>query len=67
MSEQTYHVIGMTCDHCVAAVSGEISRVDGVNSVAVELATGQVTVTGEGYTEEQVRAAVDEAGYELAS
>jgi copper chaperone len=67
MSEQSYHVRGMTCEHCVAAVSGEIGRLDGVTAVAVDLASGRVTVTGTGYTDEQVRAAVDEAGYELAS
>jgi copper ion binding protein len=67
MSEQTYRVAGMTCEHCVAAVTGEISRLDGVTAVAVDLESGQVVVTGEGYTRDQVAAAVDEAGYELAS
>jgi copper chaperone CopZ len=65
--EQTYRVAGMTCEHCVAAVTGEISRLDGVTAVVVDLESGQVVVTGEGYTREQLVAAVDEAGYELAS
>ena len=63
--EKTYTVIGMTCEHCVNAVSGELGQVSGVDAVAVDLPSGRVTVTGAGYTDEQVRAAVDEAGYEL--
>jgi copper chaperone len=65
MMEKTYTVVGMTCDHCVNAVSGELGQVPGVDAVDVDLPTGRVTVTGSGYTDEQVRAAVDEAGYEL--
>lgn len=64
--EKIYTVKGMTCDHCVSAVSGEIGKVAGVDSVAVDLASGRVTVHGEGYTDDAVAAAVDEAGYELA-
>ena len=67
MAERVYTVDGMTCGHCVSAVSAEIGKLGGVENVAVDLATGQVTVTGAGYTDDQVRAAVDEAGYELAS
>ena len=62
---QTYTVTGMTCSHCVNAVTDEVSAVGGVEAVAVDLATGRVTVTGAGYTDEQIAAAVDEAGYEL--
>jgi copper chaperone CopZ len=65
MAEKTYTVSGMTCGHCVSSVSAEVGAIDGVNSVAVDLASGRVTVTGAGYSDEQVRAAVDEAGYEL--
>lgn len=67
MTDTTYTVNGMTCAHCVSAVSGEIGKLDGVSSVAVDLATGRVIVTGSGYTDAQIRAAVDEAGYELAN
>jgi len=63
--EKIYTVVGMTCEHCVNAVSAELSQVPGVAAVAVDLASGRVTVTGSGYTDDQVRAAVDEAGYEL--
>jgi copper ion binding protein len=67
MADKIYTVTGMTCEHCVNAVSGEIGKLDGVASVAVDLPSGNVTVTGDGYTDEQIRDAVDEAGYELAS
>jgi copper chaperone CopZ len=66
MTEKTYSVAGMTCQHCVNAVTSEVSGIDGVKSAAVDLTDGTVTVTGEGYTDEQIRAAVDEAGYSLA-
>jgi copper chaperone CopZ len=65
MVEKTYTVVGMTCEHCVNAVRGELGQVPGVDTVAVDLASGRVSVTGAGYTDDQVRAAVDEAGYEL--
>jgi copper ion binding protein len=65
MTTKTYTVTGMTCGHCVSAVSTEVGKVDGVAGVDVELATGRVTVTGEGFADDQVREAVDEAGYEL--
>ncbi|MFC8077979.1 heavy-metal-associated domain-containing protein [Streptomyces sp. NPDC057307] len=62
-----YAVTGMTCGHCEGAVSGEISALKGVTSVKAEAATGRVTVVSEAPLDESdVRAAVDEAGYELA-
>jgi copper chaperone len=66
MAEKAYSVTGMTCEHCVNAVTSELSRIDGVESAAVDLTAGTVTVTGDGYTDSQIRAAVDEAGYSLA-
>lgn len=66
MSDKTYTVTGMTCEHCVNSVTKEVGGVSGVEAVAVDLASGRVTVTGSGYTDEQVAAAVDEAGYALA-
>ena len=65
MAQRIYTVSGMTCEHCVSAISSEVRGVAGVDLVDVDLARGQLTVTGEGYTDEQIRAAVDEAGYEL--
>jgi copper chaperone len=66
MTDKTYTVTGMTCEHCVNAVSSEIGSLAEVESVDVDLASGLVTVSGTGFTDEQIRAAVDEAGYELA-
>ncbi|MCX5201149.1 heavy-metal-associated domain-containing protein [Streptomyces sp. NBC_00237] len=61
-----YEVKGMTCGHCEGAVSGEISEIEGVSSVKAVASTGQVTVVSAApLDEEAVRAAVDEAGYEL--
>ena len=67
MSEITYTVTGMTCGHCVASVTEEISEIDGVTDVAVDLPTGAVTVTSSKPVDSaDVRAAVEEAGYQLA-
>ncbi|WP_393058213.1 heavy-metal-associated domain-containing protein [Streptomyces sp. LN549] len=61
-----YQVTGMTCGHCEGAVSEEISGIEGVTSVKAVASTGQVTVVSQAsLDEEAVRAAVDEAGYEL--
>ena len=62
-----YAVKGMTCGHCVSAVSAEVGRIDGVTGVDVDLAAGSVTVTSNAaLNDEAVREAVDEAGYEIA-
>ena len=63
MTETTYTVIGMTCGHCAAAVTEEVSAVPGVEEVEVSVEAGTVVVRGAGVSEERVRAAVDEAGY----
>ncbi|GLW33407.1 heavy-metal-associated domain-containing protein [Actinoplanes regularis] len=63
----TYTVKGMTCSHCVKAVTEEISALPGVSDVQVDLGSGGVSVTSEApLTDDAVRAAIDEAGYELA-
>ncbi|WBB56238.1 copper ion binding protein [Verrucosispora sp. WMMD573] len=67
MVSTTYQVQGMTCGHCVNAVSTEIGALEGVKDVQVDLAAGRVTVTSDQpLSDDAVRAAVDEAGYELA-
>jgi copper chaperone len=63
---KTYDVTGMTCGHCAAAVSSEVQTITGVRSVEVDVETGTLTVEGDGFTRDQVAAAVDEAGYTLA-
>lgn len=63
----TYTVTGMTCQHCVSSVTEELSAVDGVVDVSVTLETGAVTVTSERELPlQEVSAAIDEAGYQLA-
>lgn len=66
MSETVYSVTGMTCGHCESAVAKEVTAIPGVTSVTAVAQTGLVTVASEGpLDDEAVRAAVDEAGYEL--
>ncbi|MEH0544469.1 heavy-metal-associated domain-containing protein [Streptomyces sp. B21-105] len=61
-----YQVSGMSCGHCEGAVSGELSELAGVTSVKAVASTGEVTVVSAApLDEEAVRAAVDEAGFEL--
>ncbi|MFJ8003373.1 heavy-metal-associated domain-containing protein [Streptomyces fagopyri] len=63
-----YQVSGMSCGHCEGSVSGEISGIAGVSSVQAVAATGEVTVVSVApLDEEAVRAAVDEAGFELVT
>jgi copper ion binding protein len=67
MTEATFSVAGMSCDHCVQAVKAEVGKVAGVASVAVDLDAGKVTVMSDGAVDAAaVRAAVEEAGFELA-
>ena len=61
--QTTYAVTGMTCEHCAAAVTEEVSAVGGVNAVEVDVEAGTVVVSGDGFDDGLVRAAVDEAGY----
>ncbi|GAA1804701.1 heavy-metal-associated domain-containing protein [Luedemannella flava] len=66
MTTTTYVIKGMTCGHCVSSVGTELGRVPGVTDVQVDLAAGEATVTSDQPLDVQdVRAAVDEAGYEL--
>jgi copper chaperone len=63
---ETYSVEGMSCGHCVAAVTAELERLPGVQRVAVDLASGEVAVESAApLAADDVRAAVDEAGYSV--
>lgn len=64
MTEITYLVPDMSCSHCEHAVSHELSGVEGVDSVRVDLATKEVVVSGESLDDAVLRAAIEEAGYE---
>ncbi|KJS56355.1 heavy-metal-associated domain-containing protein [Streptomyces rubellomurinus] len=62
----TYTVSGMSCGHCEKAISSELSALDGVTGVSADSAAGTVTVSSLApLTDEQIAAAIDEAGYEL--
>ncbi len=64
MSEQVYNVAGMSCAHCVAAVSEEVGQIPGAEHVEVDLDAGTLSVRGD-VTAAEVREAVEEAGYGL--
>ena len=67
MSTTVWTVTGMTCGHCAASVTEEITEIDGVEGVEVDVPTGQVTVTSAAPLDAAaVKAAVEEAGYQLA-
>ena len=66
MTTRTYSVPGISCGHCKAAIEGELAPLDGVESALVDIDAKTVTVVGD-IAEVDVRAAVDEAGYEVAS
>ena len=64
---ETHDVAGMTCDHCARAVRTEVSALDGVTDVDVDLDSGVVRVTAEQpVSTTALREAVEEAGYALA-
>ena len=63
MTTRTYAVDGMTCEHCVHAITGEVTKVGGVADVTVDLTAKTVAVTGQAVDEIAVRTAIDEAGY----
>jgi copper chaperone CopZ len=68
MIEKTYTVTGMTCGHCASSVREEVGAIAGVTDVAVDVPTGTVTVTSDGELgADSVRAAVEEAGYQLTA
>lgn len=67
-STTTYTVVGMTCAHCVGAVTEEVGKIPGVLDVRVDLASGSVNVESESPLDDAtVQEAVDEAGYELVT
>jgi copper chaperone len=64
--ELTFSVPGMSCEHCVRAVSTELEQVEGVASVDVDLGTKLVVVHGAGLDDTRLRAAIEDAGYDAA-
>lgn len=66
MAGREFNVEGMTCGHCEMSVQEEISEVAGVTAVKADHTTGKITVEGDGYSTDDIAAAVKEAGYTLA-
>lgn len=66
-SELDYSVPGVSCEHCVGAVIGEVEQVEGVESVVVDLQSKRVKVKGRSIDDSAVRAAIDDAGYDIAT
>ena len=60
----TYSVPGMSCGHCVEAITGEVGKVDGVTDVSIDLDAKLVTVAGGDH--DAIVAAIDEAGFDVA-
>ena len=67
MTTLSYSVPGVSCAHCKQAIEGEVSQVQGVESVEVDLDAKTVTVSGDPLDEGAIIGAIDEAGYEVAS
>ena len=68
MTAQTYRVPDVSCQHCVRAITDELTKLPGVNRVAVDLDTKLVTVEHDGTVgEPQLRAGIEEAGYDIAA
>lgn len=64
----TFQVAGMTCGHCVSSVQAEVSSIDGVTAIDIDLASGRLTVTSDTPVDpDAVRSAVEEAGYEVVT
>ena len=62
----TYSVPGVSCEHCRTAITVEVAAVSGVTSVEVDLERKEVVVGGSGVSDEAVRGAIDDAGYDVA-
>ena len=62
----TYSVPGMSCEHCRTAITAEVSELAGVESVEIDLEDKLVVVRGDAVDDAAVRAAIDEAGYDVA-
>ncbi len=65
---ETFSIAGMSCDHCVQSVTKELTQLDRVTAVTVDLDAGTATVTSAApLARSAVEAAIDEAGFELSS
>ena len=68
MTEQTYRVPDVSCDHCVRAITAELTKLPGVRRVDIDLSSKQVTVEHDGsVSDAQLREGIEEAGYDVAA
>ncbi len=68
MVQRVYRVPDVSCQHCVRAITSELQKIPGVQSVHVDLDTKLVTVAAdESVSDEEIRAGIEEAGYEIAA
>ncbi|WP_215449676.1 heavy-metal-associated domain-containing protein [Streptomyces sp. ATCC 21386] len=65
MAQKHYLVTGMSCEHCAASITEEVSQVPGVTNVDVDVTAGSVSVGGTDLDDARLRAAIVEAGYEV--
>ncbi|MEU3344934.1 heavy-metal-associated domain-containing protein [Streptomyces sp. NPDC006700] len=65
MARNQYLVTGMSCEHCAASITEEVSRIPGVAQVDVDVTAGSVSVGGTDLDDTRLRAAIAEAGYEV--
>jgi copper ion binding protein len=65
-NQLTYSVPGVSCEHCRTAITSEVTKLEGVKAVGVDLEDKKVTVVGSDLDDSAVRAAIDEAGYDVA-
>ena len=65
MTERSYAVPGVSCEHCQRAISTAVGRVAGVGEVEVDLERKVVVIRGTAFDDAEVRAAIDEAGYDV--
>ena len=67
MDDLTYQVPAISCGHCVNAITDEVMKVEGVRELEIDLETKMVLVRGSDLDDGAIRAAIDEAGYEVAT
>lgn len=68
MTEKTYRVPDISCEHCVRAITDELTRINGVEVVNVDLASKNVVVRyGDNVTEDEIITGIEDAGYEVAA
>ncbi|TVR71418.1 MAG: copper chaperone [Sphaerobacteraceae bacterium] len=68
MTERTYTVPDVSCEHCVSAITKELTQINGVQVVNVDLETKKVTVVADdSVADQQIREGIDEAGFDISA